>query len=189
VARSPFLKALIILALAPNVLVMPYINLMPVFARDELGLGSTGLGVLLASTGFGTVAGALSVAHSGRLRTSRGMQVITATGFAIGVLAFAITPNVPLATILLFFTGWMSAAFLAINQTSIQLSVDDDVRGRVMSVSLLTWGALPIGQLAVGALANQIGTPLAMVVSCILAIGCVAAIAQRFPTLRRYGNA
>ncbi len=185
VARSQYLKALIILALAPNVLVMPYINLMPVFARDELDLGSTGLGVLLASTGFGTVAGSLSVAHSGRLRNSRGMQVITAMGFAIGVLAFAITPNVPLAVLLLFVTGWMSASFLAINQTAIQLSVDDEVRGRVMSISLLTWGVLPVGQLAVGALANQIGTPLAMVVSCILAIGCIAAIAHHFPSLRK----
>lgn len=184
VAGSPYLLALIVLALAPTVLVMPYINLMPIFARDELDLGATGLGVLLASTGLGTVAGALSVARSPALRVRPGAQVLTAIGFAVGVLVFALTPNVPLATLLLFAAGWMSAAFLAINQTSLQLSVDDDVRGRVLSIYLLTWGMLPIGQLAVGALADAIGAPSAMAVSCLVAITCIGAIAARFPTLR-----
>ncbi len=184
VLRTPFLLALVILALAPNVLVMPYINLMPVFARDELDMGSTGLGILLASTGLGTVAGALSVAQTPALRNRPGTQLLTAAGFAIGVLVFAVTPNVYIATPLLFVAGWMSAAFLAINQTAVQLSVDDDVRGRVMSVSLLTWGVLPVGQLAVGGLANVIGTPLAMVASCLLSLVAVVLIARRFPTLR-----
>lgn len=184
VSQSPYLIALIVLALAPTVLVMPYINLMPIFARDELGMGSAGLGVLLASTGLGTVAGALSVAHSPGLRGRRGAQVLTATGFAVGVLVFAVTPNVPLAAVLLFGAGWMSAAFLAINQTALQMSVDDDVRGRVFSIYLLTWGMLPIGQLAVGALADVAGTPLAMLSSCLVAIACIAVIAWRFPSLR-----
>jgi len=184
VAADPFLLALVILALAPTVLVMPYLNLMPVFARDELGMGSTGLGVLLAASGLGNVAGALAVAHSRALRSRPGAQLVTAVGFAVGVLAFVLTPSVALAVVVLFAAGWMSAAFLAINQTAIQLSVDDDVRGRVMSVSLLTWGMLPIGQLGVGALADEIGTATAMVVSCVLAMACIAVIARRFPALR-----
>ena len=184
VSGRPYLMALIVLALAPTVLVMPYINLMPVFARDELGLGSTGLGVLLASAGLGTVAGALTVANSPRLRNLPGAQPITAAGFAAGVLAFAMTPYVPLAVLLLIGAGWMSAAFLAINQTALQLSVDDDVRGRVLSIYLLTWGMLPVGQLAVGALGDVVGTPLATLGSCLLAIVCIAVITQRFPSLR-----
>jgi MFS family permease len=183
VAANPFLIALIVLALAPTVLVMPYINLMPVFARDELGMGATGLGVLLASTGLGTVGGALSVARSPLLRSKRGAQVVTAAGFSVGVLLFAIAPNLYLAVPLLFVAGWMSAAFMAINQTALQLGVEDSVRGRVLSIYLLTWGMLPIGQLGVGALADITGTPMAMVVSCVLALGCVALIARRFPLL------
>jgi MFS family permease len=184
VAETPFLIALIALALAPTVLVMPYINLMPVFARDELGLGATGLGVLLASTGLGTVAGALAVARSPVIRSRPGMQVLTAAGFAIGVMAFAVIGNVFIAIPVLFVAGWMSAAFMAINQTSLQLGVDDSVRGRVLSIYLLTWGMLPVGQLAVGALSDVIGTPLAMVVSCVAALVCIWLVAQRFPMLR-----
>ena len=118
---DPFLAALVVLTLVPTVLVMPYITLMPVFARDELGLGSSGLGLLLASTGIGTVAGALSVAQSPRFRRRPGAQLVTATAFAVLVATFALTPSVPLVALLLFATGWASAAFLAINQTALQL--------------------------------------------------------------------
>jgi MFS family permease len=77
VANSPFLLGLILLALAPTVLVMPYINLMPVFARDELGMGSGGLGLLLAATGIGTVFGALGVARSVRAQEWAHSQIVT----------------------------------------------------------------------------------------------------------------
>ena len=184
VSRDPFLIALMILALAPTVLVMPYINLMPVFARDELKLGATGLGVLMASVGLGTVAGALAVAYSAALRSWSTAQLVMALGFTISVLLFSITPVVPLAVLLLFICGSTSAVFLAINQTALQLKVDDSVRGRVVSIYQLTWGMLPIGQLALGTVADAIGTPIAMVISCVLSLGCIAWIAVRFPSLR-----
>jgi MFS family permease len=182
--ERPFLLALIVLALAPTVLVMPYLNLMPVFARDVLGLGSTGLGVLLAATGLGTVAGSLTVARrSSRDISSRG-QIITAIAFAGCVMAFAVTPIVAIAVLLLFAAGWMSAAFLAMNQTVLQLNLEDEIRGRVLSIYLLTWGMLPIGQLLVGAFAGQLGTPMALVASCVLALVSIAVITWRFRSLR-----
>lgn len=184
VARDPFLASLILMALAPTVLVMPYLNLMPVFARDELGVGSSGLGMLLASTGLGTVAGALSVARSPRLRTWSGAQAATAVGFAALVLAFALMPNILPAMLLLFAAGWASAAYLAMNQTALQLRVDDDVRGRVLSIYLMTWGTLPLGQLAIGALASRLGAPLAVACACSFAIAGIAYIARRSLALR-----
>lgn len=184
VAQRPHLIALIVLALAPTVLVMPYINLMPVFARDVLDMGSSGLGLLLASTGLGTVAGSLAIARpsSGQIRP--GLQLWTALGFTVCVLLFSLTPIAVAAMVILFVAGWMSAAFLALNQTEVQLSVEDDVRGRVLSIYLLTWGMLPIGQLLVGGLASELGTPTAMVVSCVLAAASIGVIAWRFPSLR-----
>jgi MFS family permease len=184
VAASPVLLSLCILALAPTVLVMPYLNLMPVFAKDVFDMGATGLGILLAAAGLGTVFGSLSVARSGQLMARRGSQVITATGFAISAALFALSPSVWIAVPLLLVAGWMSAVFLAINQTLVQLNVEDSVRGRVMSVSLLTWGVMPIGQLGVGALADVIGAPWAMVIACGLALLFIAVIAAKFPSLR-----
>ncbi len=185
VARDPFLIGLILLATATTVLIMPYINLMPVFARDELGLGSTGLGVLMASTGLGSVAGALSIARYRKLATWPGIQIITAGGFGGFVLIFAITPSMILATLILFVAGLMSAAYMAINQTVLQLKVEDDVRGRVLSIYLLTWGMLPLGQLPLGALADRFGAPAATAIACAVALGIVALLAIRFPSLRK----
>src|SRR5262245_36461691 len=106
VAQNPTLTGLMMLALATNVLVMPYLNLMPVFARDELDIGSSGLGLLLACAGLGTVGGALFVARASQRGLPPGAQVITATAFAGLVLMFALTPIVPLAALLLFAAGW-----------------------------------------------------------------------------------
>jgi hypothetical protein len=100
------------------------------------------------------------------------------------VLVFAVTPVVAAAVVLLFAAGWMSAAYLAINQTAIQLNVEDAVRGRVLSVYLLTWGMLPIGQLFVGGLASFFGTPLAVAIASALALTSVLYIARLFPALR-----
>jgi MFS family permease len=180
VAQDRFLLNLILLAVATNVLVMPYIAMMPVFARDELGVGSTGLGLLLASTGLGTVAGALAVAASRRLGSWSRSQVVTAATFAALVLVFAVTPSVPLAALLLFAAGGMSAAFMAITQTVLQLRVDDEVRGRVLSIYLATWGMLPFGQLAVGAIADRVGAPLATAGACAVALCGIGLIARRY---------
>ncbi len=183
VAQRPSLLALIVLALAPTVLVMPYINLMPVFARDELDLGSRGLGVLLASTGLGTVVGSIAVARRPSRKGGSRSQVITAAVFIASVMAFSVTPIVAMAVLLLFLAGWVSASFFAMNQAALQMRVEDDVRGRVISVYFLTWGILPLGQLLVGALASQLGTPLAMIFSCVMALTSVVVIVWRFPSL------
>lgn len=188
VAQRRYLIALIVLALAPTVLLMPYLNLMPVFARDILGLGSTGLGVLLTGTGLGTVIGSLAVARRSSSEVGTRSQIMMASAFAVCVLAFALTPIIPVAVVLLFLAGWMSASFMAMNQTALQLSVEDDIRGRVLSIYLLTWGMLPFGQLLVGALAGQIGTPMAVAVACVAALASIGIIAWRFPSLREHGQ-
>ena len=185
VAADPFLVGLILMALATNVLVMPYINLMPVFARDELDVGSTGLGFLLAATGVGTVIGALWVARSARLVTWHPAQPISAVVFTVLVLIFSFSPSVIAAAPLLFLAGCASAAFLAINQTSLQLRVSDESRGRVLSIYLLTWGMLPLGQLVVGSLADWLGTPPALAFACLGALIWVAIVVIRVPATRR----
>jgi predicted MFS family arabinose efflux permease len=184
VARDAFLSSLILLAVTTNVLVMPYITMMPVFARDELDIGSTGLGLLLASTGLGTVAGALAVAASRRLESWSRAQVVTAATFTALVLVFALTSNLPLAAVLLFAAGGTSAAFMALAQTALQLRVDDDVRGRVLSIYLATWGMLPFGQLAVGVIAERTGAPLATAGACVVALAGIGLIARHYRLFR-----
>jgi MFS transporter, DHA1 family, staphyloferrin A biosynthesis exporter len=184
VARDPVLTGLILIATIATVFIMPYLNLMPVFARDELNLGSGGLGLLMACAGIGSVAGALSVAAFKRLLTTPGFQVISCGGFALVVLIFSQTPWVWPAAAILVVSGLVSAAFLAINNTVLVMRAPEEVRGRVLSINMLTWGLLPVGQLPIGWLADHIGAPNATSLACVIAILLVFLIAWKIPHLR-----
>lgn len=184
IARDRFLTGLILLATIATVLIMPYINLLPVFARDELNLGATGLGLLMACTGVGSVIGALAVAGWRRLAEIPGIQIISAALFTATVLVFAITPQPIVAALLLLAAGAASAALMSINNTVLQLQVDDAVRGRVLSIYMLTWGLLPLGQLPIGACADAFGAPAAVVGASTLALVCIAVLTVCFPSLR-----
>lgn len=185
VFRDRFLTGLILLSTVATVLIMPYINLLPVFARDELGMGATGLGFLMACSGIGSVAGALGVAGWRKMADTRGIQIISALAFAVAVMAFALTSLPVLAGVLLVASGAASAALMSINNTVLQLKVDDAVRGRVLSIYMLTWGLLPVGQLPIGAFADEFGAPAAVFGATLLAIAWIVFLAFRYPDLRR----
>lgn len=185
VRRDPTLLGTVLLATVGTVLIMPYINLMPVFVRDELGLGSTGLGVLMTGIGLGSVGGALLVAARREFTAISGAQVLMIATWAITVLIFAWLPWVVPAAVVLLLTGTLSAGFLATNQTMLQLRADDQIRGRVLAVNQITWGLLPFGQLPLGLLADVIGAPAATSIACIAALALILLIASRIPVLRR----
>ena len=184
VKNDKYLTGLVIGALIPTLFIMPYLNLMPVITRDERGLGSGGLGLLLTAVGLGTVAGALAVAQSDRLRSMKRAQVLCGLTFGVSVVLFALIDVLPVSLILLFFSGAASAGFLAINQTSMQLHVAHEVRGRVISIYLMTWGMLPFGQLVVGAAASKIGASEAIAISAMVGMAVLVLVASRFAVLR-----
>ncbi|MEZ5654233.1 MAG: MFS transporter, partial [Burkholderiaceae bacterium] len=181
VRRDPTLLGTILLATIGTMLIMPYINLMPVFVRDELGFGSTGLGVLMTGIGLGSVIGALLVAARREFTSIAGAQVLMIAAWAAIVLAFAWTPWAAPAAVLLLLTGTLSAGFLATNQTMLQLRADDEIRGRVLAVNQITWGLLPFGQLPLGMLADVIGAPAATSIACVAALGLIVLTASRIP--------
>lgn len=183
--RSEYLAGLILLAAVPTMFVMPYSTLLPVFAEHEMGIGATGLGLLMAANGAGAVVASLAVAGWRRLNDLPGVQVWSAAGFAVVVLAFAWTPAPLLASLLIFLAGALSAIYLAVNNTKIHLAVDDSVRGRVLGVYLLTWGLMPLGTLPAGAIANRHGAPVAMTILTLVAIALVLLTALRFRSLVR----
>ena len=184
IRRSEYLLALLVLAALPTMLIMPYTNLLPVFARDELGLGSGGLGVLMALGGLGGLCGALTVAGLKALGESPRMLLLSLLGFGLAVIAFAHSPVAWLATLFLFLAGFASSIYMSANNTLLQLHVDDEVRGRVLSVYLLTWGLLPFGTLPAGTIADAWGAPAAVTILTLLALAAVGLTALRFPILR-----
>ncbi|HUT75276.1 MAG TPA: MFS transporter [Armatimonadota bacterium] len=154
-----------------------YAVLMPVFARDVLHVGARGLGYLMTSSGVGALAGALTVA-SGSGRHLRRLLFGGAVLMSASLVAFSFSRVLPLSALLLALVGMGGLAFMSAANTTIQLSVPDEVRGRMMGVwGLVIAGTAPLGSLQAGAMAEYLGAPAAVRLgACIMAAATLAAI-------------
>ena len=141
-----------------------FLTLMPVEARDRLGLGAGGYGGLLASVGVGGLVGALLLA--GPASHWRRGRVLTATGvlfpLLLMALAFATTPAQ--AMIVLFFTGGTMIIYNALGNGILQLLVPEEYRGRLMSFYAFLFVGLSqlLGALVLGAAARRFGVEWAI---------------------------
>ncbi len=179
VRRDRVLQYLLLLAAVPTIFLMPYLTLLPVFARDVLSIGAPGLGLLTASMGIGALTGALVVAV---LRPGGGDGRLMLGGLAVmvlGVIAFAGSRWVPLSCLALAVAGAAQVWYFTSANTLVQLLSPGRLRGRILSLYVLTsFGVQPLGSLGAGALAQAAGGPLALVVcATVAAVGGVAAVA------------
>ncbi len=150
----------------------PFITLMPVMARDRLGLNAGGYGALLASLGIGGLVGALTMAgpatHWNRGRVLRTTGVI----FPLLVIALAETTSLWVAEMLLFAIGIVMIMFNAMTNGVLQLRVPEEYRGRLMAFYSLVFVGLSqvVGAFSVGAIANAVGVQWAVAGSSVVTL-------------------
>lgn len=185
VGSRPDLRGLFLLVGIPALFVLPYIQFLNVFARDILEVGATGLGILMASSGFGAMVGSLLVARQPLGETVGRQQVVTGLGYAVCVILVAVSRSVWLTVPLLILTGIVSSLFLARNNAIIQNRIDDDIRGRVMATYMITHGLLPLGALPMGMVAEAVSTPFAIIGSVSLSILLTLVLVHRSSALRQ----
>ncbi len=159
----PVLTPLIVLTSVVTICGFPYSILMPVMAQDVLGLGANGYGAMMAATGVGAILGSLAVARFGS-SFPRGRLLIGAElGFSAAVIGFSLSRSFVAAVTLLVCLGFCMIAYMTNANTTIQLIVPNELRGRVMSIwTLVSFGLMPIGSLVFGAIAQFWGAPLAL---------------------------
>ena len=163
--RTPRIRGLLSVDIVPLALGMSYFTMAPAIARDVLDLGSRGLGLLLAANGVGALTGTLAVALLSTVR-NRGRIVISGVAcFAIILVAFALSSNVYLSFVLILCLGLCTSTYATFNDTLVQLSADNEYRGRVMSVYTMLWGLTPIGGLQAGLLSQSIGVQNALAIN------------------------
>ncbi|MPZ13927.1 MAG: MFS transporter [Chloroflexi bacterium] len=178
-AGSRAITGLMIVAAVPILLGMVYIQLMPVFARDVLGIGPSGLAMLMSAVGVGSMAGAfLAAALSNHDRKGR-ILVASSVAFGVGIALFAVSPTLQAALVALALVGAAQAIALMMNQTLLNLITPNEYRGRMMSVYMMTWNIEPAVFLPAGWLTDTIGAPPVALLSGTLVVITVLVIATR----------
>jgi MFS family permease len=158
-------RALIRLIAVYAVLGIPYLALMPVVARDVLGLGPGGYGLLLASVGVGGLAGALWLASTPDLERGRGRLLArSAFAFPLLLIAFSFVRVPQLAYALLLATGFTMIVNNAVSNALLQHIVPDEMRGRIMAAySFVVVGlSQTLGAFGAGAVGKVVGVQWAI---------------------------
>lgn len=150
---------------------MPYIVLMPIFADQVLGGGSYILGFLFSATGLGAICGASFLAARSSVAGLENIIPVAAGLFGLALALFSQNTSVWMALVIMFFAGIGMIMHSIATNTLLQTVVDDDKRGRVMSMySMAFQGLTPLGSLLAGLLAENIGAPAT---ECIFGMVCV----------------
>jgi MFS family permease len=185
VGFAPIRKVLLLLALV-SLVGMPYTVLMPVFANEILHGGPNTLGLLMAASGVGALAGALLLAARKSVLGLGKFIPLMAGAFGAGLIAFSFSRVIWLSLVLMIVTGFGFMVQMAASNTVLQTIVEEDKRGRVMSFYTMAFmGTAPFGSLLAGSVAERIGAPQTLLFG---GLGCIIGalwFATSLPTLRR----
>jgi MFS family permease len=178
------LLTLILLGLIPIVLVQPYRHFMPVFARDVLGVGPAGYGILMAAPGVGGVLAAGGLALSGTRR--RGVFMLGSLfAVSLALFTFAMSTWFVASLFALVVVGMSNNVYRVMNTTLLQLLTPREMMGRVLGLHQTDRGLQPMGALVLGLLASLISAPLALGLSAIACGTFTAAVLVLRPSLHK----
>jgi MFS family permease len=155
--RNEEVRAGLLISMCASLLIMPFTTLLPVFARDLLGVGATGQGGLLTAMGIGAVGSAVLVASLGD-RLPRGLLMLGGvTMYGLSVVAFAASPSFRLSLGLMTMIGLAHVSSYALVQTVIQTYSPSALRGRTMAIFHMTEVVVTLGSMLTGTLAALVG--------------------------------
>lgn len=178
--------ALMVLALATNLLGAPYISMMPVFAVDVFHGNAGTQGLLLTMGGIGAIIGALVIASMGRRQTNVKLLLGGAASYGLCLVLFSRSPVLGMAMLATFLSSCFFNQYLAQAQTIIQTTTPAVIRGRVLSVYVMGNALMPLGSLLMGALAATIGAQWAVSImgfACFLVVVVIAVWAHELRNL------
>jgi MFS family permease len=137
-------------------------QMMPVFAKDILHVGSWGQGVMLSITGVGAMLGILAIGYLGDTERKGLLIIGGASLFGAFIILFAVSTFFPLSLLALFLMGAAGSIYMITVQTSLQMRVPDELRGRVMGIYGVTHNIGPLGAMQAGLLASAFSAPVAL---------------------------
>ena len=185
VRRNRTTFGVILITVLMNLLLFPYMQMVPVVARDDLGVGPSLMGVLMASDGVGALIGGVLIASVPRLtyhgRLFMGGSLVAMTS----LLAFSFSQSYALSLTALMVLGIGVAGFSTMQSTIVMLVAPEEMRGRALGVVTLAIGAGPIGSLIVGGIADVRGAPFALGLHAAVGLLSIGVVSLMMPALRR----
>jgi MFS family permease len=184
IESHPVLRWVVLLLIVTSLLVRPYNFLLPAYAAHVLDTDARGLGVLMAATGIGAMAGALATASFVPERRSA-LWALSALVMALGAIGLGFTGSMFTALAVLGAMGLATLLFLGSSNILLQTLAPDDMRGRVISVySMIVLGFVPGGTLLLGSLASVFNLRDALITGGAVAALCTLWVYIAHPRLR-----
>jgi len=177
-ASTPSVAFTLGLLVVVSVLALNYNLIVPLIARDVLGEGAEGFGLLMSSLGAGAIAGALGVAVLRRGRPPLSFLAATGALLCAGAVVLALAGRFTVAMAVLAVLGCFQIIFSTGCNTALQLIAPDALRGRVMGLYAMAFaGVTPFGSLLIGTIAEHLGVRTACVIGGVTGLVAIAALA------------
>lgn len=183
VRNRPSVMGLILLSIVPFLFGMPLNTLLPAFNHDVLGGGPDELGLLTSAMGVGAILGSLMLATMGGMRRKATALIVSALAWGIAIAVFSQSQGMILAVTAIAVIGWLSSWNMSMNRGLLQMQVDDHMRGRILSIDMMSHGLMPLGVLPIAALAEYGGVPLSLLAAGSV-MACVIALMFLMPAVR-----
>ena len=158
VAGNGTMRGLLILAILPIAIGLPYTALVPVIAKDTLGAAEGGFGLLMSAAGIGALIAGLALASMGPLRRGGALLIVVGLLFGVSVMVLGLSTAYAVAFIANFFAGAFSMFYFSFNNVLVQTHVEERMRGRMASVLMMEFGITPLGALIAGVIAEFTST-------------------------------
>lgn len=180
------IRTILILVASVSLVAASYSLLMPVFAEDILRGGPRVFGYLMSATGVGALGGAIFLASRSRLRGLAEIIVIAGVLYGGALIALAFSRFVFIALTIALVLGFSLMMQMASSNTIVQSLVDDQKRGRVLSLFVMARrGVESLGALVFGAIAHWVGTPRTLIIGGIACLLAVGAFASKLASMRQ----
>jgi len=181
---TPIACILLLLALV-SLVGMPYIVLLPVVSGQLLGGGANTFGFLMAATGLGALAGALHLAARRSVLGLGRLIPLCVAGFSLALIVVALSRLLWLSLVFMAVTGFSMMIQIAACNTLLQTIVEDDKRGRVMSLYTMAFmGMTPFGSLLAGFVAHRIGASRTLIACSVCCMLGALWFARKLPAIR-----
>jgi len=182
---NPPVFGLILLSIVPFLFGMPLNTLLPAFNEDILGGGPEDLGLLIACMGGGAILGSLMLAAMGELRNKGAWLIATCVGWGAFTAVFGSAQVVWLAMVLVGAVGWLSAWNMSLNRGMLQMQVEPNMRGRILSIDMMSHGLMPLGVIPISFLAERYSVAVALEVAGAVFVLAVLGLAVFTSSVRR----